>query len=411
MTTLALPPAVTAYANAVRNHLAGLDAETLDELTGGLEADLAEALSERMPDGGASDLAAVTAVFGSPSSYADELRSAAGVELPEPAAGRSRLGVRDVLARTRADARSTWEALLARHALLRGTIDLLVALRPVWWVARGWMLFWMIAQPGYAQPLGRGLVHHLMLIAAVVVSVLWGQGRFGQQRWVRRLGLLASVVAAFALPIVLNMVGHQLGNGSEAGGSSYWEGYDAGFIEGSAGVSATGLTATNLFVYGPDGLPIENAQIVDQDGDPVVLGNPWTGTSWGSWETWEWGGDPVPAPVLDGTGLNIYPWAYVPSEALDWGEDGSIIRTDDDAPDPRWPAATLFPVPTGDSTGSPADDVADAASDSPSNGAAEPATHAPTEVPTGEAAEDGATDSPPTDSPDEIASTGAPEAE
>ena len=51
MTTLAPPPAVAEYANSVRAHLEGLDPETLDELTGGLEADLAEALSERSPDG------------------------------------------------------------------------------------------------------------------------------------------------------------------------------------------------------------------------------------------------------------------------------------------------------------------------------------------------------------------------
>lgn len=175
----------------MRGHLAGLDAETLDELTGGLEADLGEALAERAPDGGAADLAAVTAVFGSPSAYAEELRVAAGVELPVPVDGR-RPTLRALVARQRAAFGEDWARWRSEHRWANAVIEFLVVLAPVWWVGRGWVLFMWFSGGDYAYPLGRGLLRHLMLLGLVVVSVLWGQRRIGQQQWLRRAGLVVS---------------------------------------------------------------------------------------------------------------------------------------------------------------------------------------------------------------------------
>ena len=76
--TIALPEgqaAVHEYVERVRAALADLPPEDLDELTGGLEADLREQAGE-LPPG--PDLAAA---FGAPTAYA-ELRAAAG--LPGP---------------------------------------------------------------------------------------------------------------------------------------------------------------------------------------------------------------------------------------------------------------------------------------------------------------------------------------
>lgn len=351
MTTLAPPPAVTAYANAVRDHLAGLDAETLDELTGGLEADLAEALSERLPDDGAApDLAAVTSVFGSPGLYADELRSAAGVELPTDPGTRTRPRLGDTVRRARADAVTAWSLLRERHGWLRWGTDFLVSLRPAWWLLRGWVLFHLFT--GMWNPFfGQGL-SSLLLLGLVVVSVLWGQRRIGQQRWWRLLGLLATTVAIIAtLPVLVGMYERIAHSGWSDGA------YNQGFSDGQSIAMQTGGISgdlTNLFVYGPDGQPIENAQIVDQHGNPVVLNAPSTGTSWDDWNGWEWGGEAVPVPVLEDTPLNVYPWSYLRGEDVTIRDNGTAFGSSSLAVDPRWPAATLFPVP-GDATEDPTD--------------------------------------------------------
>ncbi|WP_420114576.1 hypothetical protein [Pseudactinotalea sp.] len=342
MTTLAPPPAVTAYANAVRDHLAGLDAETLDELTGGLEADLAEALSERLPDDGAApDLAAVTSVFGSPGLYADELRSAAGVELPPEPGARTRPRLRDVVGRARVDAVTTWAALRERHGWLRWGTDFLVSLRPAWWLLRAWVLFHLFT--GLRNPFFGSGADKLLLLGLVVVSVLWGQKRIGQRRWWRRLGLLATTLAIVAtLPILIGAYNRTVYSGWSDGA------YNQGFSDGqSVAMQHGGLSGelTNLFVYGADGQPVVNAQIVDQHGNPVVLNSPSTGRPWAEWSGWEWGGEAVPVPVLEDTPLNVYPWSYLRGEDVTIRDNGSAFGSSSLAVDPRWPAATLFPIP------------------------------------------------------------------
>lgn len=359
MTTLAPPPAVTAYANAVRQRLAGLDAETLDELTGGLEADLAESLAERMPDDGApADLAGVTSVFGSPELYADELVGAAGIEVPAAGATSHRPRMRESFLRARADALTLWAVLRERHGWLRWATDFLVSLRPAWWLLRGWVLFHLFT--GMWKPVFGSGADKLLLLGLVGLSVLWGQGRIGQRRWWRRIGLLATAVAIIAtLPVLVGMYNRVVLSGANPYGyeGSFDAGYSVGMNEGRQqamdwyGGGSTALTGpANLFVYGPDGQPIENAQIVDQAGDPVVLTDPSSGASWAEWDGWSWDGGAMPTPVLDGAPLNVYPWSYVDADHVTMQDDGTIVGQTMFAEDPRWPAAALFPVLTdGDS--------------------------------------------------------------
>lgn len=68
---------VDSYVQAVRAALSDLPSEEVEDLTAGMDADLAELLAER---GGPLEV-----VLGSPQVYAAELRSAAG--LPEAARG------------------------------------------------------------------------------------------------------------------------------------------------------------------------------------------------------------------------------------------------------------------------------------------------------------------------------------
>lgn len=388
MTTLAPPPAVTEYANTVRHHLSGLDAETLDELTGGLEADLAEALAERAPDGDAPDLAAVTAVFGSPADYAEELRVAAGVELPDsPGSGRPPL--RTLLARQVAALADDWRRWRAEHRWADETARFVVSLRPAWWLLRGWILFHLVT--GLRNPFFGSGLDLLLLLALVVASVLWGQGRIGQRRWWRRLGMLATAVALVAVVPVLGSVYNRVVLHDADG---YSDGYQHGYSDGQwAGGEANGLSGSpaNLFVYDAAGKPVEQAQILDQDGNPVVLNNPTTGGSWADWDGYEWNEEPVPSSVLDSGPLNVYPWAYVGSGQLTWSGDG-VVGTGTTEPDePRWPAASLFPIDGGDpepddatdpNEATTGDEATDTPSDDPADEDASAAT--PTEEPTAE---------------------------
>ena len=78
--TIKMPTAhdVNEYVQQVRAELADLPPDDVEELTGGLEADLAERLAES-PDG--------LAGLGSPQVYAAELRSAAGLPARGSAGG------------------------------------------------------------------------------------------------------------------------------------------------------------------------------------------------------------------------------------------------------------------------------------------------------------------------------------
>ncbi len=101
MNTSVTHPEVAAFVAAVRRALDDLTPDEIDDLTGGLEADLDDALT----DGGATS---GIERFGSPADYAAELRSAAG--LPPRAA-------------TGDGARRAWSRWSARSV-------------PSWW--RGW---------------------------------------------------------------------------------------------------------------------------------------------------------------------------------------------------------------------------------------------------------------------------------
>ena len=114
------------FARSVRAQLSDLPALDVEELTEGLEADLAERLAE---DG--SDL-------GDPVAYAAELRASAGLaaKAPLPAAVPLRRSLafkaREIL------------AALRTHPSTASLLDFLIALRPVWWVLRGWIVFGLL---------------------------------------------------------------------------------------------------------------------------------------------------------------------------------------------------------------------------------------------------------------------------
>ncbi|QAY68994.1 hypothetical protein [Xylanimonas protaetiae] len=295
---------VRGYAQAVRLHLADLGPDAVEDLAGGLEADLADAVADRAllaadaTDADATDDVALdlTKVFGPPARYAAELRAAAGFPAPAvvaPRRGRLRSVLRSALRarRTRVAAAwwRAWEPLTATPAW-RAVREVLVELTPVWWVARGWLVGAFLASlfGGRGRfsvvPLDGGAL--AVVAVVVVVSVQWGRGRWMPWRWVPTLAGVASVVALVALLPMSFATRDQV----RAGDGSQWSaGYASGLSDagsggaaqggqvswgaaspsGQDGVWVDGMQVSNLFAYDANGDPLRDVQLFDDRGRPV----------------------------------------------------------------------------------------------------------------------------------------------
>lgn len=302
---------VAGFAAAVRRALAGLSPELVEDLTDGLEADLAEALA----DAAGTD---PVAQFGTPEEYAAELRTAAGIEPAAPVvAGRKR---REWLRHpVRALRRQASRLLTA----LRGTRwwppveDFLVALRPLWWVLRGWVVYRLAlwAFSGSPESIMPSSGFRLgALVALVVVSVQWGRGAW---RAPARLQPLAVFVSAAAAVLALPMVAS-----ADTGPDYIYEPYPEPYL--AEGVVVDGMQVSNLYVYDAEGNPLGNVQIFDDRGRPVrTLGEDIQGEYflYGVDQPWSW------LPATDQFGQprwNVYPLLGAPSARFAF--DGSTGR-------------------------------------------------------------------------------------
>jgi hypothetical protein len=248
MNTTTVSAEIARFAEQVRAELADLSADDLDDLTDGLEADLAESLDEdptrELPD---------------PVAYAIELRTAAGLP-PEQAPGR---GLRGAVRGMTSGLRSTREQVatsLRDHPMTAGMLGFAEALRPTWWVLRAWVAYWLVAAIFGSEA---GLAPHdlwwLVLLAFVVISVQLGRGRW-RARGVPTLVRIGNVVAVIAVLPVL------------AAASSWSDGSEfvAAYEPGLSGTTLDGRPVSNIYVYGSDGEPLERVQLFDQDGNPIV---------------------------------------------------------------------------------------------------------------------------------------------
>ncbi len=250
MTTSTVTPEIAQFAQGVRQALADLPADEVDDLTDGLEADLAEAhaedLQRELPD---------------PSAYASELRLAAGL----PARGRVKKGVFAGIGDSLRDTRRDVGIAIGRNPTLSGIADFLVSLRPAWWVLRAWLATWLVSaffgsEQGYWFS---GAGWFLVLAVFVAVSVQWGRGQW-RVRGVGPLVVLGNVVAVIALLPVLAAA-----DSWGASDYSYGDSYD-GDPGTSQGMTLGGESVTNIFAYGADGKPLSNVQLFDQNGRPLV---------------------------------------------------------------------------------------------------------------------------------------------
>jgi hypothetical protein len=253
MTTTTVPAEITQFAERVRAELADLSAEDLDDLTDGLEADLAESLEEdparTLPD---------------PIAYAVELRTAAGLPpAPEQKPGRGLRGaVRSTASGLRTTGAQVAESLRA-HPVTAGMLGFAVALQPLWWVMRAWVVYEICGSisGGSLEALPHNWAEFLLLAVLVVVSVQWGRGEWRPWAWLTGLVIVGNIGAALLLlPLVAatsNRSGHDEATVMMASSPDQ-------------GLTLSGRPVSNIYAYGPDGKLLKNVQLFDQTGRPLV---------------------------------------------------------------------------------------------------------------------------------------------
>ena len=250
MTTTTVSTEITQFAQRVRAELADLPEDDLEDLTDGLEADLAESLDEdstrELPD---------------PVAYALELRTAAGLPpLTQPGQG-FRGAIRGMTSGLRATGHQMAESLRG-NPMTAGMLGFAEALRPTWWVLRAWVAYWLLAAFfGSEAGLAPSGFWWLVLAALIVVSVQFGRGRW-RAKGVPTLLVVGNVLAAIVVVPVL-------------ASASSWSGpseisVTSGPMLNGTGATLDGSPVTNFFAYGEDGKMLTGVQLFDQDGRPVV---------------------------------------------------------------------------------------------------------------------------------------------
>jgi hypothetical protein len=247
--------AATRYLERVRAALADLAEDDREELLDELAGHLAELSAEIEADAGAAGPGSASRLLedrlGAPEAYAAELRASAGLAAAPPPTSRNDR-VRGYL-----------EGLQGRIDGLPGARPLrqfLPELRPGWWVLRGYCVAVVIAVAFGVEFDGiwpnafvAGWAFLGLTLLAMYASVWIGRRTPGLSDW-KRWGLVAggSLVALIAFATLLS---------SHDNSSGVY--YDSG---------SSLDNATDLRVYGPDGKLIQNAQVFDQNGNPIDLG-------------------------------------------------------------------------------------------------------------------------------------------
>ena len=332
---------VAGYAAAVRRSLADLGPEQVEDLTDDLEADLAEALDdERHVAHGRG----VLEQFGPPEDYAAELRAAAGLA---PATAHARRGqlLSDPVDDTRRFGR--WALRRLRALAWWPPVEaFLIALRPVWWLLRGWVVYQLVAiLAGASGWLPRNLAAFLVLVGAVILSVQYGRGAWFQQRRLAWLPVTANVVAVVAVVPLLAGAHDRL-----VASESVYADYTAGRLGGGGtqtiiqdkavdGVVVDGIPVSNLFVYDADGNPLTDVQVYDDRGRPVRttfddgLGQYWFPEATEPWSF-------VSRVDSDGRARwNVYPLQGAPASEFTYDDGLQVLPAESSATTPPWPFA------------------------------------------------------------------------
>lgn len=236
------------YLKDVAPHLAVLPADERAELLEDLAQHLREIAAEPGPP--------LVERLGPPEAYAAELLASAGVEARRRSGTAVLAGATDIAARVR----RSWVGQEAAR--------LAPALRPAWWVARGYLavsLLVMVQNDGSsAYPIpelsGSKFAGLLAVVAAVALSVRLGQRTLPRSGRILVIGANL-LLAAYGLSLL-----------DDTGGTQVH------YIESSRPNAAanrgclatvTGQPITNLYAYDAEGRLLDPVLLYDQDGQPI----------------------------------------------------------------------------------------------------------------------------------------------
>ncbi|MBV1849638.1 hypothetical protein [Catellatospora tritici] len=335
------------YVTAVGAALADLPEQAREELLEDLPAHLAEVAAEIEAEGSGGTLADR---LGTPGAYAAELRASLG-----HTGGPGRVGLRT--AQWTARWRRRVDALDRRVGPLIGyerAGEFLRSLRPAWWALRGWLLAVFIAQLsdgfrfGLVPRVGGNLVVGVLLLAGCVIASIW-VGRNGRpQRRPLRLALLAASLGLAMFGVVYyGVADDELSDRDYAPMADLYNPYSH---------------IRDVWAVGPDGQVIPGVRLIDQNGDPVLLGscaqmraNPDNVYRYSTGEFDVYTNQPVDAyaddytrlawrvnyPVCDGGSVPAVAWLPGQPQPLPWAKPSVTPQ-----PTPPAPSASASPLGT-----------------------------------------------------------------
>jgi hypothetical protein len=335
----------------------------LDDLPAASRAELLEDLGEHLREVAAEEGAgALRARLGEPAEYAAELRGAAG--LGRRGQAESRLQDRfAATVRHGGEVAGRLDLRIGRAFGYARARDLLHALRPGWWVLRGWVTAQLLSGVhdsaswhGFVPHFGgNAVVGAVVTVALIALSVWLGRRTLDGPGWSRRLMLGASGLATVgAIALACWGVGSTNYVYADATASSYPTdayGYSAGDI-------------TDVYVYDQAGNPVPQARLFDPYGYPIQMGDPVCQD-----------GRDAPGTAADRAGDD----AYGGLNGYDSG-DGLVQPDDPIAPAWTYPLCPQDPGPFRAGPGA-IGQPGPAATPTPGSTATPPATSTPTSTP------------------------------
>jgi len=335
-----VPPEVTAFVGHVRVALDDLPDEDVEDLTGGLEADLTETWSD-----GAS-------LLGDPTAYAEELRIAAGLPGRAAPVEKPLVVARAFMRwRGRMDRVSTW-------AVEHRAPEIYQELRPAWWLLRGWLAYQILTEifgGGFGEMVP-GDPSKLVLFLACLAGSVWFGRRFraaeGRSRALIVIGTWIAVVVLFPVMGHVSGVQYQYVSNGAASPSSPDDFGD--------GIWANHQWVKNVFAYDGVGHLITGVRLYDQDGRALQIADfkgapdqsdPSLAPGCARVSLWDSGSadlSPTACPASDAFGAKY--WNVYPLTAVSGAPGEKTVQPPFAL---RPPLSAAAPAPTGNATAAP----------------------------------------------------------
>ena len=248
-----------AYLAEVRSHLAGLSEDERDDLLDDLTAHVHQVAAD--------DERSLEEALGPPEAFAAELMASAGLTAERPVPG----GGMVARARDRIDAAA--EAI-RRQPAGAAVLDFLPELRPAWWVARGWLVVYLLTVRSnsdytssfpFPEVLGSWVLGAGAAVFGIVLSVRLGR-RAKQPRW----GWIVNVAAIAAAVIVVNDVSQPRTFYIDDGDGGF-VGVDQPYLPDPGLQHSDGSSISNIYAYDASGQPLDRVRLYDQDGRPIEV--------------------------------------------------------------------------------------------------------------------------------------------